>query len=116
MSALPEPHRLPEKPFEKTFHKGRNIFGDFLGIKYQKKRPDKPSRFGFVVGLKVSKKATERNQLKRRLKAITFEQLPVVSDGFDVIVLAKPKALSKDYQELQRELKTLLKKANMLVS
>ena len=48
-----------------------------------------PSRFGFVVSNKIDKRATRRNGLKRRLRAVIGEQLEKIKPGFDLVILVK---------------------------
>lgn len=115
MTALPKERRLPAKPFEKVFKKGKNWQTSFLGLKALKlKNSLSATRFGWVVGLKVSKKAVQRNKLRRQLKAVVYELLPEIKPGFDIIVLAKPSALNQNYAELKKEMIELLKRAGVL--
>lgn len=72
------------------------------------------SRFGIVVGLKVSKKAVERNRLKRRMKDIMKQHLGDVMSGFDVMVLAQKSALEENFESLELDYLKALTKAGIL--
>lgn len=71
------------------------------------------SRFGFVVSTKVSKKAVERNRIKRRLRDITRKS-PDIKIGFDVIIIVSPLANRAKYQIIKEDLMSLLKKLKLL--
>lgn len=66
------------------------------------------SRFAFVVGLNVSKKANQRNRLKRRMREIVRINLSFIPPGFDIIITALPGAASKDFKEIETAIKKLL--------
>lgn len=65
--------------------------------------PDRPARFGFVVSKRVGG-AVQRNLVKRRLRAASFESLRSRPSGADVVVRAQPAAASADYVALRGEL------------
>lgn len=67
-----------------------------------------PSRFNFIVSTKISKKATERNLIRRRLSEITRELL--LQKNISGVFLAKKAILSKTYKELQDEVKIFVNK------
>lgn len=101
-----------EKDIKTLFARGKSVFGLTLGLKL---RPNKErvSRFGFSVGLKVSKSAVARNQLKRRLRAIVHAHLSEIGSGYDVMVIGRKEALNKTYEELEKELVSLFVKAGL---
>lgn len=60
-----------------------------------------------VVGGRVSKKAVKRNLLKRRIKAI-LQPIAGKSER-NLIVIVKPEAAEKTYQELKEEIETKIR-------
>lgn len=72
------------------------------------------SRFGFIVGMRVSRKATVRNLIKRRLRAAARELYGRISSASDIVVIAKPGADRLSYEELAGELTMLLRRAKVL--
>ena len=74
----------------------------------------KDRAFAFVASLKVSKKAVERNKLKRRARAITYPLLKDVVPGVCAAVFFKPSIMSKKYGEIKDELISLYKKAKII--
>ena len=102
-----------DKEFEKVFKTGRSSYGKLLGIKaVANELPD--SRFGILVGIKVSKKAVERNKIKRRIREAIRARLENVKKGFDVVVITLPEILGKDYSEIERELENNLKRLRIV--
>lgn len=78
---------------------------------------EKQLRIAFSVGLKISKKAVERNRVKRQMseavRLLMKEQ--GVKTGFYLLFIAKPKILEKSYAEISEEINLLLKKGNLFL-
>lgn len=106
---LPKAHRLlSDKDFQATWKRGRSFYTKILGFKVLGNRLA-VSRFGIVVGNKISKKSTDRNRLKRQLREILQAQIGKISPGYDLVITALPAALGKSYQNLEKETLTGLK-------
>jgi len=71
------------------------------------------SRFGFVVSKAVGK-AVVRNLVRRRLRE-GLRTLPV-EPGWDIVVIARPRAAAADFQALRRAVAGLLSQAGALTS
>ncbi len=98
---LPKKHRLvKKKDFEKVWKNGRFFFKEAIGFKVLKNNLN-ISRFGFVVGTKVSKKAVQRNKVKRQLREIIRSKIELIKLGYDFLIIALPKILEKDYWEIE---------------
>lgn len=69
--------------------------------------------FVVIVGLKVSKKATDRNLLKRRIKGVIHRNKITVKPGEVVFIRALPLALRLNKKELENFLISLLKRSNV---
>lgn len=108
---LKKENRLKKKrDFERVLQKGRGYKGDSLFLKVIKNE-EAEARIGIIVSKKVSKKAVERNKLRRRIREIVRTiNLP---SHFDAVVVAFPKASEKTFQELSLEIINLFKKANV---
>ncbi len=72
------------------------------------------TRVGFIVGTKVSKRATQRNIIKRRLRAIAAESQSSIAQGKEVAIIARPPVLGEPYHSIKRDLIALLEKARLL--
>lgn len=98
---LPKLNRLKkEKDFKAVFQKGKNIKSRFLYFRVLKNN-FKKSRFGFIVGRKVSNKAAQRNKVKRRLRSAVFRNLKEIKKPVDIIVVALPQITKSSFSEIE---------------
>lgn len=70
------------------------------------------TRVGFSVSKRIGK-AVQRNLVRRRLQAIV--QGCHLTGGYDVVVAARVRAKDLPFAELNRGVRALLKRANLLV-
>ncbi len=112
---LPAEKRLKQKKdFSKIQRYGRRFAADGLQLQCLENRQG-PARIGFIVGAKFSKKAVERNALKRRLREIFRQETKNMKAGADIVVSAKGSASGKEtYKALQKTVGELLQKSNLL--
>ena len=110
---LPLKNRVDKKLFTEVMKKAKTFSSDNLNLKVACNCP-KNRAFAFVASLKVSKKATERNKLKRRARAITYLLLERVPTGICAAVFFKPAIIGKKYAEIKDELIILYKKAKII--
>ena len=111
---LPKNNRLKKKKyFENIFKRGRSVKEDLLSFKW---RPNglKVSRFGFIVSQKVSKKATVRNKIKRRLREILKLNLPRLEKGIDGIFIAFPGSEERNFYDMEASIKNIFIKTKIL--
>ena len=82
---LPRNNRLKKrKDFQKIMKEGKGLREDFLFLKFL--RQDlKVVRVGFIVSAKVVKKATQRNEIKRKLREGERGKLAKLRNGYDLI-------------------------------
>jgi ribonuclease P protein component len=67
------------------------------------------------VGIRFSKKAVERNALKRKLREIFAQELKDIKAGMDILVSAKSGANSKQTSaQLKKIVHELLRKGNLI--
>ncbi|MFA6553634.1 MAG: ribonuclease P protein component [Patescibacteria group bacterium] len=71
------------------------------------------TRFGFSIGLKVSKKSTQRNLLKRRLRVIAAKLLPRIKPGYDIAIIAKPPLKGLTFEELTDHITDLIARTKL---
>lgn len=112
---LSREHRLNKRQdIERVFKRGRSIYANSLGLRLAPNNLEF-SRFTVVVSLKVSKKAVERNRLKRRLREIVRrEVLPQAKSGFDGLILTQKPLLTLTFAELRELTLALFKKARLI--
>lgn len=110
---LPKQYRLQkDKDFKRVFLKGKFFDGRILSLKPIENSLEF-SRFGFIVGLKISKKATLRSQIKRKLRESIRAKLDKIKSGFDIVIITKPEIVGKGHKEIDKEIERLLRKAKL---
>lgn len=102
-----------DKDFKKVFGSGKTAENPFVRIKFVENQ-QKETRFGFIVGIKFSKKAAARNLIKRRLRAATRFLIKNVKPGFDIVIWPKPKSESANYEIILQNLEDVLNKNDIL--
>ncbi len=113
---LKQKNRLKNKQeFEKTFRYGSFFSSKFLIIKVKENNCPE-TKFGFVVGKNSFKKAVERNQIKRKLRAAVYQIQFKIKPQLNLIIGLKKGFSAKNLktEEISRDLETALKKNNLL--
>lgn len=112
---LPFKSRLiKRRDFDRVHKTGRFFSQDNIAIKAVDNGL-RESRIGFVVGIKFSKRATERNIIKRQLRDIFRLFLSELRPGFDVVVMIRKKEQEKiKFEELKKNTEEVLKKSGLL--
>lgn len=104
---------LKNDDFKKVFERGKAFKGGFLVIKSALNNK-KFSRFGFVVSLKVSKKAVERNRIKRILREVFKKRINKIKGGFDIVVISLPGIEKQNHKKIEETIEILLKESKLL--
>jgi ribonuclease P protein component len=102
-----------DKEFDQVFKKGRSGYVEILGIKAFFTKTGE-SRFGILVSNKVSKKAVERNKIKRQIREILRLKLAKIKPGYDIVVITFPSILGKSYKEIELAIDSALDKLKIL--
>jgi ribonuclease P protein component len=71
-------------------------------------------RVGMSVSKKISKKAVQRNKIKRKLSALLKTKMPQIKEGSDILFIALPGLETKKFSEIREMCDILLKKARIL--
>ena len=69
------------------------------------------TRYAFTISRRVGNAVT-RNLVKRRLREIL--RLSGLTEGFDIVLVARPAAAETDFQSLKTETLLLLRRAKLL--
>lgn len=107
---FPKKSRLsPKKRVGAVIQGGISKNGRFLGGKMLP-NGGRENRYTVVVPSRVSKKAHERNTLKRRVREILLksEQKEAGFSGWDIVVMCRESALALSFSELKHEIQALL--------
>mgnify|MGYP005839157797 CR=1 FL=1 len=105
---LPKKNRLNKKEVESVFRKGKKITGNFLILKLKKEEKKTFSSFSVIVPVRISKKSTERNKIKRKIREVLRKKLPKIKIGFSGIFIALPNVVDKNFKEIEDEINKLI--------
>jgi ribonuclease P protein component len=99
--------------FQRVRQQGRSIMSPLLILAWVPNDVAK-IRVGFVVSKRVSKRAVDRNYIKRLLSEAMRTFLPTLPSGLDIVVSARQKANTADLRALEQDMLTLLRRARLL--
>ena len=66
-------------------------------------------KFGFVISKKISKRAVDRNKIKRRMCEVLVKKLDKFKPGTKIVFLAKKSLLGAKIGEIEEEIEKLIK-------
>jgi len=96
--------------FEVLRDKGKLVPGNLFGMSFLKEGEEE-NRFGFVISKKISRKAVDRNRIKRLLsESVKVNLDKMKSKGNKVAFLAKKTILGKKMDEVETEVRGMLEK------
>lgn len=110
---LQKKHRLNKsKDIQNTSARGRTFFSPNFVVKFRPE-PEKPTRAVVVVSNYVSKKAVERNKLKRLAREVLRLNLDKLKPG-DYVIIVRPKAKFAELDIQSLGLEQLLRSIKVL--
>lgn len=74
-----------------------------FGMGIYDRKDNEPSRFGFIISTKISKKAVVRNRIKRIMSDVIRMNLDSIKSGYDILFLIKPSILRSEKEKLEKE-------------
>ncbi len=99
-----------KEQFNDLIHKGKCQKNKYFVV-YSQKNNLEYDRFGISVGKKIGKAVT-RNKYKRKIRSIIDIYRKDYLKKEDYIIILRNRALTLNYQELSKELISLLKEEN----
>ncbi len=104
-------HRVRSRgDFIRVQRDGRRLAHPLLRLQWAANGLD-VTRFGFVVGKRVARKAHERNLVRRRLRALARSRVAQLAPGMDIVVIAQRPAATASFAELATALQQLIRRA-----
>ena len=111
---LPRTCRLSDdKTIEKTQLSGKVYSGDVASFIVDRQEKGLDTKFCTIVSTKVSKKAVERNSLKRKVNLFLENNLTKFKEGFNVVTIVKRSMLTKEQGDIEKKLMELSEKAQL---
>ena len=98
--------------FQRVRQQGRSITSRLLILAWAANDVEQ-LRIGFVISKRISKRAVDRNYLKRLLGEAIRPALPELSPGWDIVLSARKDALTADLHLLEQDIPALLRRARL---
>ena len=102
-----------KKDFDLILRSKLKFYSNNLVLRFSKNELSK-SRFCVVVSKKISKKAVDRNKIRRRIYEIVRLNYNKIKPNFDFMIFVSRGILKMKYQEIEQEILSLFKKAKVL--
>jgi len=97
-----------KREFAEVKNKGRVLYSPLFGFLTYKENDDQ-KKIGFIVSKKISKRAVDRNRIRRILSEIVRKNLERFENGTRIIFLTKKEILGKKYDEVEKEVEKFIK-------
>ncbi len=98
--------------FRRIYSKGSSGVSPFLVVYVRPNRRER-NRLGVTVSAKLGK-AVVRNRVRRRLREIFRLSQPELRQGYDVILVARSRAVTASYRELARAYRRICEKLGLM--
>jgi ribonuclease P protein component len=99
--------------FQRVRQQGRSITSRLLILAWASNDVAQ-LRIGFVISKRISKRAVDRNRLKRLLSETIRPLLPELTPGWDIVLSARKDILTADLHTLEQDIPVLLRRARLL--
>ena len=98
--------------FRRLYSKGKSVVSPYFAVYCrQTRRPY--SRLGITTGVKLGK-AVKRNFVRRRIRELYRTNEDKLLPGYDIVVVARTRAIYGKYADLERSFLQLMKKLGIL--
>ncbi len=108
----PEVTVKENREFRRIYRKGLSAASPCMVVYCQRNRQGR-SRLGVTVSTKLGH-AVVRNRVRRRLREIYRLSQPMMKQGFDIVLVARTRAVTASYQELARAYRKTCEKLELL--
>lgn len=98
--------------FRRLYNKGKSAVSPYFAV-YCRKNRREVSRLGITTGVKLGN-AVKRNRVRRRIRELYRTNEGRILPGYDIVVVARTRAIYARYSDLERSFLQLLKKVEML--
>ncbi len=118
---LPINRRLKKASFEEIMKDGLFLHGDSFYARILAPTSLKlrgasliPSKFAFVVPVKVKKTSVGRHLIKRRMSTVVEKLLITLKPAFSMVIFAKKDVSKLPFSAIEQEITELLRKGKLL--
>ncbi len=99
--------------FRRLYNKGKSAVSPYFAIYCRKNHRDF-SRLGITTGVKLGN-AVKRNRVRRRIRELYRTKEGRILPGYDIVVVARTRAIFARYSDLEHSFLKLMKKLELLV-
>ena len=99
--------------FRKLYRKGKSAAGKYL-VLYCRRNGTQENRIGLTVSAKLGH-AVVRNRLRRRLREVYRLHENQFQPGWDLVVVARSRAVNAPYQKLEKAYLSLADQLGLLI-
>jgi len=104
---LPSIYRLPKQDFISTMRRGTRTHSEAIQFTYLK-TPLTHVRLGMLVTKKFSKKATERNHIRRQIYMAFLPHMTHTSAGMDVVCKITQPMKNIGFEDIQKQIEKFI--------
>jgi len=97
--------------FRRLYHKGKSAVSPYFVV-YCRRNGRPVNRLGITTGVKLGN-AVKRNRARRRIRELYRTHEAGLSAGFDIVVVARTRAIYGRFSELERCFTQQLKKLGL---
>lgn len=98
--------------FRRLYSKGKSAVSPYFAV-YCRRNNRPRSRLGITAGVKLGC-AVKRNRVRRRIRELYRTNEEKFSPGYDVVVVARTRAVYARYRDLERSFLQLMRKLGLL--
>ena len=99
--------------FRRLYAKGKSAVSPYFAI-YCRKTGRPYSRLGITTGVKLGK-AVQRNRIRRRIRELYRTNEWKLQPGYDIVVVARTRAIFTPYVQLEQSFLQLMKKLGLVI-
>ena len=100
--------------FRRLYNKGKSAVSPYFAV-YCRRTGRPYSRLGITTGVKLGN-AVKRNFVRRRIRELYRTNEEKLKPGYDIVVVARTRAIFGRYADLERSFLQLLKKLELTVT
>lgn len=99
--------------FRRLYQKGKSAVSPYFAV-YCRPNRRAGNRLGITAGVKLGN-AVKRNRVRRRIREMYRTHEGRIRPGYDIVVVARTRAVAAQYPELKHSFLRLLRKLGLLV-
>lgn len=100
--------------FRRLYNKGKSAVSPYFVI-YCRKNHREMSRLGITTSVKLGN-AVKRNRVRRRIRALYRTNEMHILSGYDIVVVARTRAIFGNYADLEEHFRRQLRKLGLFAS